>query len=283
MRDIDGSDQLKERLMSENILSSGLREKARRFTESNGFQRFILVVIAVNAVVLGLETSADLMGEMGSLLVTLDHIALTIFVVEILIKLFAHRLAYFRDPWNLFDFTIVSIALLPANEGLGVLRALRVLRAFRLISMVPKMRLVVQAFLKAIPGMGSIMLLMILVFYVFAVMATHLFGGAFEAWFGSVGKSLYSLFQIITLESWSMGIVRPVMQEFPFAWAFFIPFILVTTFAVLNLFVAIVVNSMQEVHDEDEHGHEERAEILSEIKSLRQELALLRQQRDEKE
>ncbi len=283
MRDIDGSDQLKERLMSENILSSGLREKARRFTESNGFQRFILVVIAVNAVVLGLETSADLMGEMGSLLVTLDHIALTIFVVEILIKLFAHRLAYFRDPWNLFDFTIVSIALLPANEGLGVLRALRVLRAFRLISMVPKMRLVVQAFLKAIPGMGSIMLLMILVFYVFAVMATHLFGGAFEAWFGSVGKSLYSLFQIMTLESWSMGIVRPVMQEFPFAWAFFIPFILVTTFAVLNLFVAIVVNSMQEVHDEDEHGHEERAEILSEIKSLRQELALLRQQRDEKE
>ncbi len=283
MRDIDGSDQLKERLMSENILSSGLREKARRFTESNGFQRFILVVIAVNAVVLGLETSADLMGEMGSLLVTLDHIALTIFVVEILIKLFAHRLAYFRDPWNLFDFTIVSVALLPANEGLGVLRALRVLRAFRLISMVPKMRLVVQAFLKAIPGMGSIMLLMILVFYVFAVMATHLFGGAFEAWFGSVGKSLYSLFQIMTLESWSMGIVRPVMQEFPFAWAFFIPFILVTTFAVLNLFVAIVVNSMQEVHDEDEHGHEERAEILSEIKSLRQELALLRQQRDEKE
>jgi len=283
VRDIDGSDQLKERLMSENILSSGLREKARRFTESNGFQRFILVVIAVNAVVLGLETSADLMGEMGSLLVTLDHIALTIFVVEILIKLFAHRLAYFRDPWNLFDFTIVSIALLPANEGLGVLRALRVLRAFRLISMVPKMRLVVQAFLKAIPGMGSIMLLMILVFYVFAVMATHLFGGAFEAWFGSVGKSLYSLFQIMTLESCSMGIVRPVMQEFPFAWAFFIPFILVTTFAVLNLFVAIVVNSMQEVHDEDEHGHEERAEILSEIKSLRQELALLRQQRDEKE
>lgn len=283
MRDIDGSDQLKERLMSENILSSGLRDKARRFTESNGFQRFILVVIAVNAIVLGLETSADLMAEMGSLLVTLDHIALTIFVVEILIKLFAHRLAYFRDPWNLFDFTIVSVALLPANEGLGVLRALRVLRAFRLISMVPKMRLVVQAFLKAIPGMGSIMLLMILVFYVFAVMATHLFGGAFEAWFGSVGKSLYSLFQIMTLESWSMGIVRPVMQEFPFAWAFFIPFILVTTFAVLNLFVAIVVNSMQEVHDEDEHGHEERAEILSEIKSLRQELALLRQQRDEKE
>jgi len=283
VRDIDGSDQLKERLMSENILSSGLRDKARRFTESNGFQRFILVVIAVNAIVLGLETSADLMAEMGSLLVTLDHIALTIFVVEILIKLFAHRLAYFRDPWNLFDFTIVSVALLPANEGLGVLRALRVLRAFRLISMVPKMRLVVQAFLKAIPGMGSIMLLMILVFYVFAVMATHLFGGAFEAWFGSVGKSLYSLFQIMTLESWSMGIVRPVMQEFPFAWAFFIPFILVTTFAVLNLFVAIVVNSMQEVHDEDEHGHEERAEILSEIKSLRQELALLRQQRDEKE
>ena len=210
----------------------------------------------------------------------LDQIALTVFVAEILLKLYALGLGYFRDPWNLFDFTIIAIALLPVSEGFAVLRALRVLRAFRLISMVPKMRLVVQAFLKAIPGMGSIMLLMVLVFYVFAVMATKLFGGAFEDWFGSVGASLYSLFQIMTLESWSMGIVRPVMETFPFAWAFFIPFILVTTFAVLNLFIAVVVNSMQEVHESEEYSHEERAAILTEIQALREEIAALRKERD---
>ena len=121
---------------------------------------------------------------------------------------------------------------------------------------------------------------MVLVFYVFSVMATKLFGGAFEDWFGSVGASLYSLFQIMTLESWSMGIVRPVMETFPFAWAFFIPFILVTTFAVLNLFIAVVVNSMQEVHESEEYSHEERAEILTEIQALRDEIAALRKECD---
>ena len=257
-----------------------LRARARHFAESNLFQRTILVIILVNAIVLGIETSEAAMTSYGPLLVALDQIALTIFVAEILLKLYALGLGYFRNPWNLFDFTIIAIALLPVSEGFAVLRALRVLRAFRLISMVPKMRLVVQAFLKAIPGMGSIMLLMVLVFYVFAVMATKLFGGTFEEWFGSVGASLYSLFQIMTLESWSMGIVRPVMETFPFAWAFFIPFILVTTFAVLNLFIAVVVNSMQEVHEAEEYSHEERAAILNEIKALREEIAALRKERD---
>jgi voltage-gated sodium channel len=260
--------------------SETTQTRARNLTESTGFQNFILVIIALNAVVLGLETSRDLMASYGFWLGFLDNLALAVFVVEIFIKLFAYRAGYFRDPWNLFDFAIVSLALLPTGDGLSVLRALRILRAFRLISMVPKMRLVVQAFLKAIPGMGSIMLLMTLVFYVFAVMATQFFGEDFEIWFGSVGASLYSLFQIMTLESWSMGIVRPVMEEHPLAWAFFIPFILVTTFAVLNLFVAIVVNSMQEVHDEEEHRQEERAEILEGIRVLREEVSALRKERD---
>lgn len=256
-----------------------LQARAQRLVESGGFQKFILLVISLNAVVLGLETSKELMASYGFYLVLLDDIALGIFVGEIALKLFATRQNYVRDPWNIFDFIIVSVALLPTGDGLSVLRALRILRAFRLISMVPKMRLVVQAFLKAIPGMGSIMLLMILVFYVFAVMATSFFGEDFENWFGSVGASLYSLFQIMTLESWSMGIVRPVMEEHPLAWAFFIPFILVTTFAVLNLFVAIVVNSMQEVHESEEDGHGERAEILAEIQALREDIAALRAER----
>ena len=266
--------------MDDKSAPATLRARARGFAESNLFQRTILVIIMVNAIVLGIETSEAAMASYGPLLMALDQIALAIFVAEILLKLYALGLGYFRDPWNLFDFTIIAIALLPVSEGFAVLRALRVLRAFRLISMVPKMRLVVQAFLKAIPGMGSIMLLMVLVFYVFAVMATKLFGGSFEEWFGSVGASLYSLFQIMTLESWSMGIVRPVMEAFPFAWAFFIPFILVTTFAVLNLFIAVVVNSMQEVHESEEYSHEERTEILTEIQALRDEIAALRKERD---
>ena len=265
--------------MSEKVSRNTVTERAQGFVEASGFQRFILVVIFLNAAVLGLETSPAIMEKYGSLLIALDKAALAIFVTEIVIKFIAYRHRYFLDPWNVFDFVIVSIALLPTGEGMAVLRALRILRAFRLISMVPKMRVVVQAFLKAIPGMGSIMLLMILVFYVFGVMATNFFGREFPDWFGDVGGSLYSLFQIMTLESWSMGIVRPVMETFPFAWAFFIPFILVTTFAVLNLFIAVVVNSMQEVHEAEEHGHEERVEILAEIKALRDEVAALRKER----
>ena len=265
--------------MSEKVSRNTVTERAQGFVESTGFQRFILVVIFLNAAVLGLETSPAIMETYSSLLIALDKAALAIFVTEIVIKLITYRHRYFLDPWNVFDFVIVSIALLPTGEGMAVLRALRILRAFRLISMVPKMRVVVQAFLKAIPGMGSIMLLMILVFYVFGVMATNFFGREFPDWFGDVGDSLYSLFQIMTLESWSMGIVRPVMETFPFAWAFFIPFILVTTFAVLNLFIAVVVNSMQEVHEAEEHGHEERVEILAEIKALRDEVAALRKER----
>ncbi|MEE2689226.1 MAG: ion transporter [Pseudomonadota bacterium] len=257
------------------------RVRARRFVDSNFFQRFILIIIMLNAVVLGLETSTAAMEAYGSWLIALDTLALSIFIAEILLKLYAMRLRYFRDPWNIFDFIIIAIALLPVSEGFSVLRALRVLRAFRLISMVPKMRLVVQAFLKAIPGMGSIMLLMMLVFYVFSVMATKLFGTVFDEWFGSVGASLYSLFQIMTLESWSMGIVRPVMEQFPLAWAFFIPFILVTTFAVLNLFIAIVVNSMQEVQEDEEHSQEERLELLTAIQALREEIAELRNKRSD--
>ena len=258
-----------------------LRARARRLVDSNFFQRFILTVIMSNAVVLGLETSTEAMEAYGSWLTALDTLALSIFIAEIFLKLYAMRLRYFRDPWNIFDFIIIAIALLPVSEGFSVLRALRVLRAFRLISMVPKMRLVVQAFLKAIPGMGSIMLLMMLVFYVFAVMATKLFGTVFDEWFGSVGASLYSLFQIMTLESWSMGIVRPVMEQFPLAWAFFIPFILVTTFAVLNLFIAIVVNSMQEVQEDEENSQEERLELLTAVQALREEIAELRNDRSD--
>jgi voltage-gated sodium channel len=116
----------------------------------------------------------------------------------------------------------------------------------------PSLRRVVEGFITALPGMGSVFLLMGIIFYIGAVMTTKLFGAEFPEWFGTIGRSGYSLFQIMTLESWSMGIVRPVMTVYPYAWAFFVPFILMTTFAVVNLLVGLIVNSMQDAHHEED-------------------------------
>ena len=259
------------------------RERLRAFLETAAFQRFIMAVILVNAVTLGLETSPAVMDAIGPGLLAFDAIALSIYVVEIGLKLIAYGRSFFRNPWNLFDFAIVAVTLVPEQEGMAVLRALRILRAFRLISAVPSMRTVVVALLRAIPGMGSVVALLALVFYVFAVMATKLFAGSFPDWFGTVGASFYTLFQVMTLESWSMGIVRPVMEVYPLAWAFFVPFILMTTFAVLNLFIAIIVNAMSEASGPDAASQAEKQDtdheaVMAELKILRAEIAALRQE-----
>tara|TARA_B100000519_G_scaffold202249_1_gene220032 strand:+ start:2829 stop:3701 length:873 start_codon:yes stop_codon:yes gene_type:complete len=261
-------------------LSGGTMNFLRRIVESSRFQNFITAVIAINAVILGLETSPTVMNAMGSTLHVLDQLAVAIFVIELLMKLAVYRLAFFKRAWNIFDFTIVAITLMPAGQGVSVLRALRILRAFRLISTVPSMRKVVEALMRAIPGMISVLTLLSLVFYVSAVMATKLFGEGFPDWFGTIGESLYSLFQIMTLESWSMGIVRPVMESYPLAWLFFVPFILITTFAVLNLFIAIVVDAMSTHVDVEETQTRDviqldHQEIMTEIRALRAEMSKL--------
>ena len=265
--------------MSEIPNPSGpIMSRVTALVEHRRFSHFISVVIAINAVTLGLETSPVWMERAGSLLLTIDRLALSIFTVEIVLKLLVYRGRFFRDPWNVFDFIIVAIALFPASGAFSVLRALRILRALRLLSVVPQMRFVVGALLSSIPGMGSIAAVLGLVFYIAAVMATKLFAATHPLWFGSVSESMYTLFQVMTLESWSMGIVRPVMEAHPWAWAFFVPFIIVTSFAVLNLFIALIVNSLQTLHDAEaavEKSSEEMA-LATEIKALRAELAELR-------
>jgi len=231
---------------------STLRRRLADFIERPAVQRGIIALILVNAAILGLETSAVVMQGLGELLKVLDRAILAVFVVEIAIRLFVHRLSFWRDPWSVFDFLVVAIALIPATGPLAVLRALRVLRVLRLLTMVPSMRKVVGALLAAIPGLGSIALVLGILYYVFAVIATNLFAAAYPEWFGTLGRSLYTLFQIMTLESWSMGISRPVMEQFPYAWAFFIPFILVATFTMLNLFIAIIVNAMQSYSESEQ-------------------------------
>lgn len=248
-------------------------------TEARRFQHFITVLIIANAAILGLETSPSIMMSIGELLMVIDKVILAAFVIELLMRVGAHGKAFFRDPWSLFDTAVVGVALVPASGAFSVLRALRVLR---LASTVPQMRGVIEALFRSLPGLGSVVSIMMLIFYVAGVMATMLFSEAFPQWFGTLPKSLYSLFQIMTLESWSMGIVRPVMEQFPYAWAFFVPFILLATFTMLNLFVAVVVNAMQSTYHEEgaeqaRVAHAERVRVLDEVVGLRAEIKALTQ------
>jgi voltage-gated sodium channel len=261
------------------------RARLQRFIEQPRVQQGIIALILLNAAILGMETSADLMARAGRILLAVDQLILAVFVAEITIRVYVHRLAFWRDPWSVFDFAVVAVALVPASGSFAVLRALRVLRVLRLLSMVPSMRRVVGALLAAIPGLASIALVLLILYYVFAVIATNLFGAAYPAWFGTLGRSLYTLFQIMTLESWSMGISRPVMETFPYAWAFFIPFILVATFTILNLFIAIIVNAMQSVGEKGreatvaavEHVRDHiEADLHREVRAMREEIRELK-------
>ena len=223
----------------------GARSRLDAWVHGAAFQSFITFAIVANAVILGLETARSLDPGALAVLRAADRVFVGLFAAEIGLKMALRRFAFFRSAWNVFDFAVVAISLVPAAGPLSVLRALRVIRALRLFSMVPAMRLVVESLVRAIPGLGSIGALLALVFYVSAVLATSLFGETFPQWFGTLGASLYSLFQIMTLESWSMGIVRPVMETHPHAWVFFVPFILLTTFTVLNLFIGVIVEAIQ--------------------------------------
>ena len=263
------------------VPANSIRQRSKAFIENITVQRILLALILVNAVILGLETSSDIMAAVGPFLIALDKAILAVFVAELSIRLFVHRFAFFKDGWNVFDFIVVGIALVPASGPFAVLRALRVLRVLRVLTFVPSMRKIVGALIKSLNGMLSIAMVLGLVCYVAAVMVTKLFGEAFPEWFGSLGASLYTLFQVMTLESWSMGIARPVMEAFPYAWAFFVPFILIATFTMLNLFIAVIVNAVQTMHD-DEHKDEIDAEkatqqqLLEQMQQLQLELKALR-------
>ena len=265
------------------VPANSIRQRLKVFIENTTVQRILLAFILINAVILGLETSSDIMAAVGPYLIALDKVILAVFVVELTIRLFVHRLAFFKDGWNVFDFIVVGIALVPASGPFAVLRALRVLRVLRVLTFVPSMKKIVGALIKSLNGMLSIAMVLGLVYYVAAVMVTKLFGDAFPEWFGSLGASLYTLFQVMTLESWSMGIARPVMEAFPYAWAFFVPFILIATFTMLNLFIAVIVNAVQTMHD-DEHKEEidtEKAtqqQLLEQMQQLQLELKELRRE-----
>ena len=271
-----------------------------RLVEARWFRTLVIVVIVVNAIVLGLLTSQTVReagnGLVGRGLVILDIAALSFFIGEIGLKLLAYRQRFFRDPWNWFDLAVVIIALLPASDSLKVLRALRVLRVLRLVAAIPAMRLVVSGLFRALPGMGSAALLLLLIHYVFAVIGVQLYGGTVYGgygdsgydYFADLGRALYTLFQIMTLESWSHGIVRPIMDVHPNSWIFFVLFVVISAFAALNLFIGILVNAMDSAKDEQEShmSAEEVADpaqlaMLDELREIRAEVKELRAQLEE--
>lgn len=264
-------------------------ERLRTVVESSRTQNFITAVILLNAITLGLETSDAMMARFGALLKVIDRLALAIFVLELAVKMLVYGRRFFASGWNVFDFLIIAISLMPATGNLSVLRAFRVLRVLRMFSVVPKLRAVVQALLEAVPSMLSIIVVLMLVYYVTAVLANQLFGEKFDAWFGTIGRSMYSLFEIMTFDNWSSGIVRPVMEAYPWAWIFFLPFIIVTSFAVLNLFIAIIVNAMQAQHEAENQQAKSAAEdqlalqlqgLAQQVAALREEIAILRNRRE---
>ena len=246
-------------------------------------ERVVLGLIVFNALTLGLETYPDVRAKHGDLLHVIDQVVLAIFVAELAARIAVHRGRFFHDPWSLFDLFVVSIALVPSTDSLSVLRALRILRALRLITAIPALRRVVGGLVSALPGMASILLLLVLIFFVFAVIASKLYGGTKPELFGDLGLAAYTLFQVMTFDDWSAGIVKPLLDEHPFAWAFFVVFMLLSSFMVLNLFIGVVVTALDAETAEGTPkiahpgGIEER--LLEEITALRGEVAALRQER----
>lgn len=257
------------------------RRRAAKLATTPWFERLVLTVIVFNAITLGLETSGSIMASYGGLLHVLDEIMLWFFVAELAIRMFAFGWRFWRDPWAVFDFFVVAITLLPQTGNLSVLRAMRILRALRLITAIPSVKRVVTGLLVAIPSMSSIIILVLLINYIFAVMATKMFGAEFDKNFGTIGASLFTFFQIMTLDGWGSEVVRPVMEKHPWAWAFFLPYIIFVTFAVLNLFIGIVVDAMQQQQEvstetvisvtQSEYQH-----LVAEIGALRTELKAMR-------
>lgn len=265
----------------------GGRARLRAFFEKDSVRNAIMGVIVFNAITLGFSTSQSITSRIGGFLEFVDTVVIGIFVVELTLKLYAYGPRFFRSGWNVFDLVIVAISLVPNTRSLTALRGLRVLRVLRLLSPIPQVRAVVQSLIDALPGMGAIIVMLTIVYYVFAVMATMLFGQAFPQWFGTLGHSFFSLFTVMTLEGWP-DLARAVMEVYPLAWLFFIPFIMVTAFTVLNLFIGLLVNTMQSAVEQETEAELEKlsrlvrketneldahiTQLHDELRSLREEL-----------
>lgn len=252
-----------------------MMNRLKQLIESNIFQNFILSIIILNAILIGLDTSVYMRSHYSKIMEIIDTLFLIIFSVEIVLRLITYRQNFFKKGWNIFDFLIVLMALLPENGIFSVFRILRIIRVLRLVSVIPKMRLISQALFKTLSPMLGVGVLLMILFYIYAVITTNLYGEKFPQWFGTLGESFYSLFQIMTFESWSMGIVRPVMEQYPNAWLVFVSFLMIASYIVLNIAIGIIVDCIGEIKNDQNNLQEEK--LQTQIQSLENEIKQLKQ------
>jgi len=270
-----------------------------REIERPWFRHLITILIVINAVVLGILTYHDSLPPGLAQALEIFDVAVTwVFATEILLKLIVYRVQFFKSGWNWFDFVVIGVSMIPGSAAFSVLRAMRVLRILRLLHIVPVMKRITEALMKALPGMGAIFAVLALVTYVGAVMATNMFGETTDPevalLFGDLPKSAYSLFQVMTMDGWRFEVVQKVIDDGnPFAWIFFIIFIFIASFAILNLFIALVVDALaseqkalleegleeieEEIEEELEGAHVQRDEMLKMLNAMRAEIAELKQ------
>lgn len=225
-----------------------MKALARRIVEARWFEPWMIGLIIFNGVLIGLETSHDIVAAYGTWLHLGNNVILGVFIVEAALKLtaVAPRFAlYFGNGWNLFDFSVVVLSLVPSTEEFAlVARLVRVLRVLRLVSTVPQLRLIVATLVRSIPSMGHVILLMSIIFYIYAVTGFHLFHERDAEHWGTLGSSLLTLFGIVTLEGW-IEVMEIAMEAYAWAWIYFVSFVLIGTFVMLNLFIAVVINNLE--------------------------------------
>lgn len=273
-----------------NIFSQ-IHEFCVRVTSSKIFKNTIVLIILINSIVLGLITSDAIYAKFGKILEFILSTCVAIFTVEILLRIIAKGWRFFLNGWNIFDFVLVSIALMPETGAAITFRVFRVMRALRMVSSFKKLRHIVSAILVSAPHVFWAAVLLMIIFYIFGIMGQNLFHEEFPQWFGTLGETVYTLFQVTTLESWSMGIARPVMKVFPWAWCYFVPFVMISSYIVLNVVVGVVVNATSDLSDDDVTDMKNKmktkkvtnAELLQQITELKNHIERLEAKLDEKE
>jgi voltage-gated sodium channel len=258
-------------------MMAAARNKLTQLVESKIFERLILIVILANTICLGLETLPAVANSTGILFSALNKVFIGIFVAEAALKLFAWHKQYFKDGWNIFDFCIIVLSLIPTGgvfSGIRILRILRILRSLRMISSIKPLRKVVQAILNSLPGIGWTGVLMALVYYIFTIMGINLYSSTAPEQFGGFPESFVTLFSLTTMEGWQ-DTVFPFTEANPLNWLYFLTFLILSSFILLNLVVGIVVDNIDTLsrQEEDEKKRNEPSEGLSaEIDKLRKQL-----------
>jgi len=260
-----------------------MKKIAQQIVSKKNFEYFIIALILLNGVVLGLETSPDIVAHYGDYLLLANDLILAVFVIEAILKITAvapRFKLYFGDGWNLFDFTVVVLSLIPTTgEFAMIARLARLLRVARLISTIPELRLIVSTLVRSIPSMGHVLLLMSIIFYIYAVAGYHIFHEHDPTHWNNLGLSLLTLFRVVTLEDWT-DVMYTAMEMHPLSWMYFVSFVIVGTFVVINLFIAVVINNLAEAkHEvlEELQAPTTRDEIIHELKQTQEALAKLQE------